>query len=1264
MQTSLIPKECSSALLARLVSHAEHYCQLDVTTEAVSSETENLAVLFQTLTRALLEDADATHCSPAEAAGIVSLLADVVQRWREREKLELTKSPRASGELFCATAEKWRKRSHHEALVFQKLCRDTLVAYSVPRSTSSTPVRGPSVLDRLGERLQEMESVDSDLEGAAIQLCAQLILQVPSDALASWFATEDDTQRRSGRDILQLFAQIILAAADARILRYVSRMTRYGNTDCRRVSAANTTPFVASTSCRLSRCSDAVDAHRATNDFETTHEAVQGFIDDHSESEVFQGEDVDDLWPSSSARLLATDREIMDEWESMPNASSSNCSDVSTFWRTSPGVEKRMARGRHPSGIEQSAQFAAVVGTRHSIALPTARLTPDSAEPTSRFVLEGMAKHVSLATPLSSGQANIDEQSLLLGWFPYHAAAYALLYFLESCAKVAPDARAGGTVSADPLYAAFSTPLVLPAFAFVLRNDIVDRISLRLRFPPMILEKAIEVIRRTNEPRFAPLHRLWQRAGLSAFLAVAARRYSELGEIPVAMRATDAACILAGKREDCFGFLVTNRPELQRSASDTSCETPEQQRRRGRRRVSLRVIQSERRVPSPTQSRRLSWRSRRRLRSSEAIECGIAAAPSTTDFHHLTDASESPARPGVLPNEGSPLARASAAACPEAASDAVMTEASESATLSQRLAHAAETVSESVSSSSSSWLSSSRSNRLDHLPSGRGGATDALSEPGSARSPAQPFKSSMLSDVEAPTMSEAVRLRVPLFGCCSEAWPYGRNLRPKAQYQTHEMASTWSKLLRAWRDFNENEQCRYPPPDVARQTQRLVRRFGIPDRLRRHFWPLFLQVERRRNQAPPNFYRRLLRLATLPPEAFPAGLNGISSDPEKRMAPAYARLPSSPVPRETLEIIDRDVTRTLCNHRLFWRGGAALGLSALRNVLRAYACLDPMVGYCQGMSSITGALYIYAGGSEERCFFMLLQFMQGKLNFREFFLPGFVRLRQSVQEFTWLLQRDLPSVAHSLQAKGISPMMYADKWYLTALLYNFPFFLVSRIWDCMLFDGHIKVLHRATLTLMKRANRAGRLARNVSFEDLLMYLQHGFATDKAAIPTVDIFMGDMWQRVSFSRRQLRRLDTAEDAFVSDARSERLQMKRLSCWPRRRRQTRPRHDPESANSPKQAKPVKAVDTQAIATRGVETGADRRSPEQPVADQDDVAPQAENSGVASLDSFSIDEGAAWKRKPPMRSTSRRGRVFGLRSLWRHLWGCMGASQVPAS
>merc|ERR1719193_2109179 len=95
---------------------------------------------------------------------------------------------------------------------------------------------------------------------------------------------------------------------------------------------------------------------------------------------------------------------------------------------------------------------------------------------------------------------------------------------------------------------------------------------------------------------------------------------------------------------------------------------------------------------------------------------------------------------------------------------------------------------------------------------------------------------------------------------------------------------------------------------------------------------------------------------------------------------------SSPNPRDA-DSIDQDLGRIFPTHRFFQSRGTnrSAGRTSLRNVLFAYACYDPEIGYCQGMGYIAILFLLYM--PEDDAFWLLVAVMrdEGKYRLRGIF---------------------------------------------------------------------------------------------------------------------------------------------------------------------------------------------------------------------------------------------------------------------------------------
>lgn len=108
---------------------------------------------------------------------------------------------------------------------------------------------------------------------------------------------------------------------------------------------------------------------------------------------------------------------------------------------------------------------------------------------------------------------------------------------------------------------------------------------------------------------------------------------------------------------------------------------------------------------------------------------------------------------------------------------------------------------------------------------------------------------------------------------------------------------------------------------------------------------------------------------------------------------------------KTFENIDKDVDRTLPDDPLFQEGGA--GIEILQRVLKAYALLNPDVGYCQGMNIVAAMFYMNC--SEEEAFWLLKYVCESLL--AGYYKDGFLQERIDQKVLQELIVSHLPDLA-------------------------------------------------------------------------------------------------------------------------------------------------------------------------------------------------------------------------------------------------------------
>ena len=355
--------------------------------------------------------------------------------------------------------------------------------------------------------------------------------------------------------------------------------------------------------------------------------------------------------------------------------------------------------------------------------------------------------------------------------------------------------------------------------------------------------------------------------------------------------------------------------------------------------------------------------------------------------------------------------------------------------------------------------------------------------------------------------------------------------------------------------------------------KRRVRK-GVPRAWRAAAWPLLLDVDFGSGSG------------SGPGGAASEGADAFREEARSRGV-SYAGLVASscrePVDPESIyEIIERDLTRTYPRHPMFETalvdGGRSDvsrengGVSMLRRLLCAYAALDDACGYCQGMNYVCALLLLHVcgggasandpsrslslrklgassssssssssksqggapnlvGSAEEDCFWVLVALMRGRrTRLRGLYMPGMVGAQRCLSVYGAALKRFAPSVAAHMLKEGLEPNMYATHWFVTVFCAQFPFALVSRVWDMFLAEGW-KPVYRVAVALLATNEK---VLLTLDFEGLMIWLRELPETvDVAAVLKAA-------NRLRLNTAALRALEAKydeDDAAQQDARRE-------------------------------------------------------------------------------------------------------------------------------
>lgn len=144
-----------------------------------------------------------------------------------------------------------------------------------------------------------------------------------------------------------------------------------------------------------------------------------------------------------------------------------------------------------------------------------------------------------------------------------------------------------------------------------------------------------------------------------------------------------------------------------------------------------------------------------------------------------------------------------------------------------------------------------------------------------------------------------------------------------------------------------------------------------------------------------------------------------------------------------MELIELDIARTFPQLCIFQPGGPYF--TVLHELLAAYVCYRPDVGYVQGMSFIAAVLIL---NMEAPCAFVCFANLLEQPVLRAAFTRDGNTMQRFWRAYTRLLKHNLPSLADML-----APELYLLEWLYTAFAKAMPLDAACRVWDVFHRDG-------------------------------------------------------------------------------------------------------------------------------------------------------------------------------------------------------------------
>ncbi len=165
----------------------------------------------------------------------------------------------------------------------------------------------------------------------------------------------------------------------------------------------------------------------------------------------------------------------------------------------------------------------------------------------------------------------------------------------------------------------------------------------------------------------------------------------------------------------------------------------------------------------------------------------------------------------------------------------------------------------------------------------------------------------------------------------------------------------------------------------------------------------------------------------------------------------------------TLGLIQVDIPRTFPELAFFAEGGPLH--EPLRDVLEAYTCFRPDVGYVQGMSFLAAMLLLNMG--PEEAFAAFANLLSNNVYF-DFYRLDMQRMHTHIAAYEGLFAEHLPQLFQHFQSEGVQSDQYIVSWLLTLFTRALPLDVACRVWDVYLASAHEDelILWRVALALL------------------------------------------------------------------------------------------------------------------------------------------------------------------------------------------------------
>jgi len=194
----------------------------------------------------------------------------------------------------------------------------------------------------------------------------------------------------------------------------------------------------------------------------------------------------------------------------------------------------------------------------------------------------------------------------------------------------------------------------------------------------------------------------------------------------------------------------------------------------------------------------------------------------------------------------------------------------------------------------------------------------------------------------------------------------------------------------------------------------------------------------------------------------------------------YNELKEIEIEKQIQENIEIDAQRTMPSNPF-------VSKNSIINILKAYAVYNKEIKYCQGMSSITGYLYLIFK-DEAMAFKALLRVIE-KYKMTNMFIQNVPLLKRSLYIMAQLLSDQHSNILKHLKQEDLGLYYFTTRWFMTIFTYTLyssveamPPLILIKIWNAFLVDGW-KAIFKVSMYIM---NLIEKKAEKVDIRSLLL----------------------------------------------------------------------------------------------------------------------------------------------------------------------------------